>query len=82
LRLGGFARPILFFFSQRRQAAKKLWSARYDFPPRRTGFAPSLLCAPNIFVNFFFSKSRQASEASCYLPAAAGNIECPTPIEE
>jgi len=26
-----------FFFSPRRRAAKKLWSARFDFPPRRTG---------------------------------------------
>jgi hypothetical protein len=46
LRLGVFARLILFFIlakaqsparPPRRMGAKELWSSRFDFPPRRTG---------------------------------------------
>lgn len=42
-----------FFFAQRRRGAKELWSARYDFPPRRTGFAAWRLCEL-----FFFYSSK------------------------
>ena len=36
-------RAIFFFlFSQSRRDTKKLWSARFDFPPRRTGLAALL----------------------------------------
>ena len=42
----------LFFFR-----AKKLWSARYDFPPRRTDFAAWRLCEL-FFFSFFFVQRR------------------------
>ena len=45
-----------FFFSERRRGAKKWWSDRYDFPPRRTGFPSLRLGVFARYILFFFSQ--------------------------
>ena len=63
IRRGGYS--FFLFLSQRHRVAKKLWCARFDFPPRRTGFAslsPPWRMRPPRRIFFLLAKAPRRKE--------------------